>query len=311
MSSTTSASIIADQAAIRSAMGEKFFTAQASTWRSLRDIAFDWMVVSLAVWAVYRMGILIAPLAIVVIGNRQRALANLLHEAGHQNLSHRRSINDVIGTLLLAAPLLNSLPYYRRQHARHHAWLGDLERDPDMIHCMVNREDRWFQVYVRVLCAYSAWKGSLLGHLTDRHVTLNQRLTLILWWLCCEVALAVVVGTHIAWLFLLLWVIARGTAFHAITTFREMTDHYGLSRCGIFEYTREVPDHGLVSILLHPHHNGYHLTHHLFPHIPHYDLPRAHAQLARNTEFARRAIVCNAYLQGQHTSVDGWGVRHA
>ncbi|WP_213305903.1 fatty acid desaturase family protein [Paraburkholderia sacchari] len=311
MSITTSASIIADQATIRSAIRGKFVAAPASTWRSLRDIAFDWIVVGLIVWAVYRMGMLITPLAIVVIGNRQRALGNLLHEASHQNLSPQRPINDMIGTLLLAAPLLNSLPHYRRQHAKHHAWLGDLERDPDLICCTVNQGDCWLHVYIRVLRAYPAWKGSLLGHLTDRHITFDQRLTIVLWWFWFEAALAVLVGTHAAWLFLLLWIVARGTAFHAITTFREMTDHYGLNRRGIFEYTREVPDHGPVSILLHPHHNGYHVTHHLFPHIPYYALPRAHALLVQIPEFAKRARISNAYLHGQHACVDGWGARHA
>ena len=311
MSITTSASVIADQETIRSAIRGKFVTAQASTWRSLRDIAFDWIVVSLVVWAVYRIGMLITPLAIVVIGNRQRALGNLLHEASHQNLSPKRSLNDTIGTALLAAPLFNSLPYYRHQHARHHAWLGDLERDPDLIRCTANQGDRWFKTYIRVLGAYPAWKGSLLGHLTDRHITFAQSFPIFLWWFWCEVALAVLVGTHIAWLFPVLWIVARGTAFHALTTFREMTDHYGLSRCGIFEYTREVPDHGPMSIFLHPHHNGYHLTHHLFPHIPYYALPRAHAQLVRIPEFVRRAKICNAYLRGQRTSVEGWGARHA
>ena len=163
MSITTSASVIADQETIRSAIRGKFVTAQASTWRSLRDIAFDWIVVSLVVWAVYRIGMLITPLAIVVIGNRQRALGNLLHEASHQNLSPKRSLNDTIGTALLAAPLFNSLPYYRHQHARHHAWLGDLERDPDLIRCTANQGDCWFKTYIRVLRAYPCYGSGYLS----------------------------------------------------------------------------------------------------------------------------------------------------
>ncbi|WP_080440036.1 fatty acid desaturase family protein [Burkholderia ubonensis] len=311
MSLITSASVIADQVAIRSAIHGIFVTAPASTWRSLRDIAFDWVSVGVAVWATYRIGILVTPLAITIIGNRQRALGNLLHEASHQNLSPRRPINDTLATLLLAAPLLNSLTLYRRRHANHHAWLGDRDRDPDFICCIVNPRDRWFQVYARVLLAYPAWKSSLLGHVADRHITFDQWLTIVLWWIWCEAMLAVLAGTHVASLFLLLWILSRGTVFHAITTFREMTDHYGLGRRGIFEYTREVPDHGASSILLHPHHNGYHLTHHLFPHIPYYDLPRAHAQLIRNPVFVRRARICSAYLHGRHVCVSGWGSSHA
>jgi fatty acid desaturase len=108
----------------------------------------------------------------------------------------------------------------------------------------------------------------------------------------------------------MLWMIARGTVFHAITTFREMTDHYGLSPSGIFQYTREIPTHGFASILLHPHYNGYHLTHHLFPHIPYYHLPRAHALLTRNPMFSRRAIICRTYLGAKPAGISGWGVDH-
>ncbi|WP_267886374.1 fatty acid desaturase [Paraburkholderia xenovorans] len=103
---------------------------------------------------------------------------------------------------------------------------------------------------------------------------------------------------------------ARATVFHAITTFREMTDHYGLEPEGIFRFTREIPNHGLLSTLLHPHHNGYHLTHHLFPAVPYHQLPRLHAQLMTLDDYAGRALVCHSYLKGSRSSVIGWGTNH-
>ncbi|WP_028221022.1 fatty acid desaturase family protein [Paraburkholderia oxyphila] len=311
MWSPQTASVIADQAILQSALGENFPAVTASTWRSVRDIVLDWGIICLAVWATYRIGGWTAPLSIIFIGNRQRALGNLLHEASHQNLSPWRHLNDALAWILLAAPLFNSLAFYRRQHAMHHAWLGDSVHDPDFIACPVKDGDRWLDVYARVVFDYPVWEGSLLGHLTGWRLAWRQWSAIVFWWILFETLIAILLGVHMAWLCFVLWIAAKGTIFHAITTFREMTDHYGLKPGGIFQYTREIPTHGLLSVLLHPHHNGYHLTHHLFPHIPYHHLPRAHAHLIRDSKFSQRAIICQAYFNGTHTGVDGWGANHA
>ena len=51
---------------------------------------------------------------------------------------------------------------------------------------------------------------------------------------------------------LALWLAARATAFHVITTFREMCDHHGLSPGGVFCFTRDIKSAGLWSVLFHP-----------------------------------------------------------
>src|SRR5690348_4332257 len=79
-----------------------------ATWPPLRDIGFDILVVVLAV-AMARCCYALAPLAILMIGNRQRALGNLLHEGGHGNLHRSRQVNDAITRLLLAPALFASL----------------------------------------------------------------------------------------------------------------------------------------------------------------------------------------------------------
>jgi fatty acid desaturase len=310
MTSTASSSVAADQAAIHSSIAltvPSWKIPEASTWRSLLDITVDWVIIYIAVWGAFRIGGWTTLLAVFVIGNRQRALGNLLHDAGHQNLIAQRRVNDSIAHILLAPALLSSLALYRQQHARHHAWLGDPAYDPDFIPRVSRQGDRWFHAYARVLTDPATWAGSLFGHIPSKRLTPPQRLAIFLWWGTYGVLLTVTVSMRFAVLFASLWMIARGTVFHAITTFREMTDHYGLEPRGIFRYTRDIPDHGLVSILLHPHHNGYHLTHHLFPHIPYYHLPHIHARLKQNPFFDRRAIICHAYLRSPPAAVDGWG----
>ncbi|CAG4896689.1 fatty acid desaturase family protein [Paraburkholderia saeva] len=279
------------------------------TWRVITDITVDWMVIALSVWATYRIGWAASVFALVVIGNRQRALGNLLHEAGHGNLSAHRETNDALAHFLLAPPLLNSLSVYREQHAHHHAWLGHPERDPDLLPQVVFEGGHWYHAYLYHLATFSIFRGSIMGHLAVGNLTHCQRFAIFTWWIVVGLPIAKA-NPHFALMFCVLWFGARATVFHAITTFREMTDHYGLKPGGTFNFTREIPDHGLLSVLLHPHHNGYHLTHHLFPTIPYHQLPRLHARLMKLSDYKDRALVCHGYLKGSSSSVAGWGANH-
>ncbi|MBB2931993.1 fatty acid desaturase family protein [Paraburkholderia silvatlantica] len=270
---------------------------KARTWYAIYDIALDWTVIFLSVFAVYKIGWTLAPIALVAIGNRQRALGNLLHEASHGNLSQNRLLNDYLAHLLLAAPLMNSLAVYRELHARHHAWLGDALRDPDLLQPLAQKGDRWLRVYTRYLAKSSLILGSISGHLITGQCRYRQLLCIAAWWIATMLPL-VTANIRLGVIFLALWLSARITVFHAITTFREMTDHYGLKPGGIFSFTREIPDHGILSMLIHPHHNGYHLTHHLFPAVPYHQLPALHTQLMTLPAFNEHAIVCPSYLDG-------------
>jgi fatty acid desaturase len=310
--SNTLSSIHGDRIAIKRAMLARtpaFQHPKLQTWRTIRDIAFDWITIFASVWATLRIGWATAPISLVVIGNRQRALGNLLHEASHGNLCAHRHVNDYLAHLLLTPALLNSLPLYRDLHARHHAWLGDSQRDPDLLPSLTREGDQWYDVYVRHLLKFSIFRGSLLGHLSNGNLTGFHRIWILTWWMVVALSLSAI-NLRFAFLFVILWFGARITVFHAITTFREMTDHYGLEPGSIFGFTREIPDHGLPSILLHPHHNGYHLTHHLFPTVPYHQLPALHTRLMEVDEFATRSKICTAYLTGSRSSVVGWGANH-
>jgi fatty acid desaturase len=312
MDGGNTSSIYIDRVSIRYALNARdpaWRQPRPQTWCAIRDIVFDWMMIFVSVWAVYRVGWVISPVALVIMGNRQRALGNLLNEASHGNLSARRQINDYLAHLLLAAPLLTSLSVYRDQHARHHAWLGDPKRDPDILLPLAQEGDRWFHAYARYLAKSTMLRGSVMGHFSGRNLSFRQQAQIIGWWLVAGLLIAMV-DLHFAAVFGAVWLGARITVFHAITTFREMTDHYGLTPGGVFSFTREIPDHGPLSVLLHPHHNGYHLTHHLFPAVPYHELPRLHARLMELDEYGDLALVCHAYLNGSPSGVAGWEAHH-
>lgn len=311
--SSTASSVSADQNAIRAAItlsGISWAMPQHETLKSVLDIAFDWSAIFCAVWGIAHISTWLAPLAILIVGNRQRALGNLLHEASHHNLSGTAYVNDWIARIFLAPSLNNNFRFYRSQHAKHHAWLGDPQHDPDYLPQVTHDADQWFAVFVRMLIEPATLASSLMGHLGKKQVHFLDRISIFIWWIGFLILIGSTLGIHFAIAFSTIWIAAKTTVFHAITTFREMVDHYGLEPRGILQYTRETPTLGCLSVLVHPHHNGYHLTHHLFPHIPYYHLPRAHRLLKTIPLFEQQAILCDAYITGQRSAVDRWEVNH-
>src|SRR3954447_17755224 len=70
-------------------------------------------------------------LAVLVVGTRMRALANLMHEASHYKLFRHRWLNIAAGRLLCAWPIAESFELYTREHHRHHRTLWISDDDPD------------------------------------------------------------------------------------------------------------------------------------------------------------------------------------
>ena len=126
------------------------------------------------------------------------------------------------------------------------------------------------------------------------------------WWTVALAALNAWAGSEFTTAFVLLWLAARATVFHAITTFREMCDHFGLRPAGILTFTRDMVCHGVWRALIHPRNNGYHLTHHLLPAVPYYRLPQAQRLFQRMPAYRDHATVCHAYFAGATAVTRAW-----
>lgn len=278
----------------------------ASPWRPLVDMACDVTLVVAAVVAVVAWGPWLVPLAVLLIGNRQRALGNILHDAGHRNLSRRRGVNDGIATLFLAPLLFADIRRYRELHARHHRHLGDDEKDPDYLFAAIEWPRHWWQSFISQLAHPAAWRSSVVGHLGDPTLGWHARGWILVWWLVALVLAAGAVGAEATLIGGLLWMLARATTFHAITTFREMCDHHGREPGGVFSFTRDMVTKGMWRWLIHPRNNGYHLTHHLWPAVPYYRLPQAHRALLSDPLVCGRMSGCTGYFVGTGAVVRAW-----
>lgn len=274
-------------------------------WRPALDVAVDLTAIVAALllalqepWA--------APIALLVLGNRQRALGNILHDAAHRNLTRNRLLNDLVTRALIAPLLFVSLSHYRELHFRHHLDLGGQGADPDLIPIPAQKATSWIAAVAANTLSLRAILGSTFGHLLDPGAPAAGRLYIVGWWSVFLGVLVVAVGPGPAAAMLALWLAARATAFHAITTFREMCDHHGLSPGGVFSFTRDIKAAGLWSVLFHPRNNAYHLTHHLLPAIPYYRLPEAQRVFSTLPEYQERARVCDAYFAGPAQAVASW-----
>lgn len=277
--------------------------------RVLIDIAFDWALIFGAVAAVVWLDAFLAPLAVLVLANRQRALGNILHDAGHRNIWREKAKNDLIARVLVAPLLFASLSRYRETHFQHHLELGRAQGDPDLIPGQDHLPSSWIFSYSRCLLSRAVWLGSLGGHLFDREVGGRSKAFILGWWVCFCGLLIWLIGGEFTLAFVSLWLTARATLFHCITTFREMCDHFGLLPGGVFGFTRDMVCHGPWRWIIHPRNNGYHLTHHLLPAVPYYRLPKAHALLRQLPMFEERSHVCSAYFRRGNAVTTEWQSR--
>ncbi len=276
-------------------------------FESCTSFAFDWTAIIASVFAVNQLGPWAAPVALIVIGSRQRALSNLVHDASHGNLFRNRKVNDIVSNFFGAYPMFDSVESYRKSHMDHHRHLGSLELDPDSkSHLRYGYNDQQpkkvsaWKIYRDLFLNLSAWKDSVLGgafsldRVTQLKVTVSITLAMS--------AIAWAAGPAFATSLIVLWVLSRMTAYHAIRLFAEFLDHAGLEQGTVLSFTRNLPHKGLLASCFHPHEDTYHLIHHLLPKIPHYKLGEAHAALTKNERYVS-AHHCDAYFNGTHSAL--------
>ena len=224
------------------------------------------------------------PAALVILASRQRALANILHDAVHGNVVRNPSW---LLQLAVAAPVFESFKRYRRRHMQHHAHLGDPAQDPDYLAVPVQPASTAGSIFRQVLLRPRMWLASVLGEL---HGLRPGELAAVLgFWAAVLVPVGLVVGASAALLVAGLWMLSRATTYHALKCFVELGDHYGgLTAGSLFGYSRVYPGNALA-LVLQPYNDRFHLTHHLLPRVTMVNLHHAH-ELLHDLEPYREAV---------------------
>jgi fatty acid desaturase len=115
-------------------------------------------------------------------------------------------------------------------------------------------------------------------------------------------------GTNYAVYFWLLWVLPLSTSFPYLMLLRDLVQHANADD-GKLTNSRVVFCHPFIRWAMFVYGQDAHLTHHLYPAVPHYNLQRLHRMLKNeNEEYAQYAVECHGLLRhgrpGALTAID-------
>ncbi len=227
--------------------------------------------------------IFFTPILWLFVGRSMRGLECLVHEASHYNWSRNKQMNDILADLFAAWPVLSSVTNFRSTHLIHHSHLGgpgDTGR-VRFLELRLSELDRssFIKVSIGLLGRLGLyvprWWWAILA---DRLVVLR----FILWHLVVFIGpIALLYGWAYSlgfWLYS--WGIPVFCVLPCLRLIGEQSEHdYDAGISTVFNSTYSHT--GLVNVLFfHPHNDGYHLLHHLYPSIPHFRLKRVHKALA-------------------------------
>jgi fatty acid desaturase len=107
--------------------------------------------------------------------------------------------------------------------------------------------------------------------------------------------------------YFLLWMAPLGSSFAFFMILRQIVQH-GNADQERYTNTRIFHVNWLISWAVFPIGNDYHLPHHLFPMVPHYNLRKLHALLMRTQEYSDNATIVEGYFlsserRGTHPTV--------
>jgi fatty acid desaturase len=104
-----------------------------------------------------------------------------------------------------------------------------------------------------------------------------------------------VTGKPWGWYFVLLWLVPMVTAFSFFMILRQVVQH-GNAGSGRFTNTRIFLVSRVIRFAVFPLGMDYHLPHHLFPMVPHFNLRKLHALLLETDEYRNQATVVEGYF---------------
>jgi fatty acid desaturase len=271
-----------------------------SAWRASAAVLHDFTVIAIAVAiALYFWpNPLVILLSVIVVGTRQHALFVIAHDAAHYLLYERRSLNDAVGRACATVQGL-SMCTYRVIHRLHHNNLyGELDPDTALHGGYPRGRGYLVRKLLKDLSGLTAWKtyAYFLGGapalntatnvamrpLDDTSSKLREE---------ARRDRDVVIAFHVlllvvfAWSgylvqYLVLWVLPLVTIVQAILRLRAIAEHGATTDFSSpLTAARTNTGPAWLQWLIFPHQVNYHIEHHLYASVPHYNLPRLHREM--------------------------------
>jgi len=284
--------------------------AARSSWFGLWLVAHAWLTIAAAaaLFIVFPNPLTFV-LAVMVIGARQLGLAILMHEAAHGCVHPNIKINDFVGQWLCGAPTNSDLLRYRDYHLQHHKFAQQAE-DPDLSLSApfpTTRASLWRKV-VRDLTGQTFYKQRIqpsldafkAGKAKGVPFGRTMRGVLAFWkpFLIFHIPIIIVtVAIGYWWAWPVLWLIPMATWYPLVTRLRNIAEHalVGENQPDPLRHARTTIANPLERLMIAPYYVNYHGEHHMFMHVPCWNLPKAHRKL-REKGVTERMLVAKGYL---------------
>jgi len=272
-----------------------------SPWPATAAVVHDVAVIAAAIAAAlyFWPNPLVILISVVAIGTRQHALFVIAHDAAHYLLYERRGVNDLVGRACATVQGL-SMCTYRVIHRLHHNNLyGELDPDTALHGGYPRGKGYLAKKLLKDLSGLTAWKtyAYFLGGAPALNTATNVALrplddTSEKLRLEAKRDRNVVIVFHLALLagfawtgylvqYLVLWVLPLVTVVQAILRLRAIAEHGATTDFSSpLTAARTNTGPAWLEWLIFPHHVNYHIEHHLYASVPHYNLPALHREMA-------------------------------
>jgi len=267
---------------------------------SVTRLCLDYSVIFLAAfislraqnWAVYLF-------AVIIIAGRQHGLLCLLHEAVHGLLFKRRAVNNFAAEVFCILPLGNCFRAFSWAHLKHHQFLNS-EYDPEWYK---KTQQGWnfpiskwqFLKLTFFECVLRNTRGRFLKffHMfSNPNYPLKYKLGMGSYYL---IGFLLLNHWNLLEAFALYWLVPYFFILPYISYTRSLAEHFGLAYTSELTSSRNVKPNFLNRLFI-PHNTTFHLSHHLFPSVPSYNLSKLTEILQKNEGFKQNAASNNGYL---------------
>ena len=271
-----------------------------SAWRASLAVLHDVTVLAAAIGTAmyFWPNPIIVILAILVIGTRQHALVVIAHDAAHYLLYENRLLNEVVGRACAMVQGL-SMCTYRVIHRLHHNNLyGALDPDTALHGGYPRGRAYLIRKLLKDLSGLTAWKtyAYFLGGAPALNTATNVAVrplddtseklraeakhdrNAVIFFHGSLLLVFTLSGYLLQ--YLVLWVLPLVTVVQAILRLRAIAEH-GATTDFSSPLTAARTNVAPVWLawLVFPHHVNYHIEHHLYASVPHYNLPALHREM--------------------------------
>jgi fatty acid desaturase len=280
-----------------------------STSATLLALTEDWALIALAVlvsWSTFRtFGFTLTSVAVYLvscflIGSRQKGLENIMHEGTHLNLSPNPLWNDRIALWCVGMWMTPGwTPAVERPGhvGAHHENFGNKDRDFEFFGYRALGLGRlpldsparsgWILFYTFLRTTWWRVHGVLDSF------GFRGRILLV-------VGIAILLLTRLFVPVLAYWLVPYVLVYMPMRFLAEVSEHMALGHSSEFETTRNKLG-WFQEYLMHPHGDGYHLVHHLYPRIPQQNLARAHRLLMKDPVYRLKGNHCYGLIASRRS----------